>query len=321
MTLTQLEYIVALDRFRHFVTASKHCKVTQPALTAQVKKLEEDLGILIFDRTRKPLAPTEAGLKVVQQAKKILGEVEFMDRLLKPFDSLDGVLRLGVLPSVGPYVTPIFTGDFLAGNDRLSLVIEEAEQAELLDALESNRLDAAILETPTTPGNIDFVTVYYEQPVVYVPENHPMSHKRAVPLDAVDQNVRLRFSGTSTFGIHANKLQGVLSDTTDINTLPTGLTYVAKNSSWSIYLAEKLKCLALLPGLAQYTGPEYLRIHIKALKGAVETREICLAYPKMRAGDPMLKELRLSLQRTLPRKMQERPKPGSLALDGNDSDS
>jgi LysR family hydrogen peroxide-inducible transcriptional activator len=280
-----------------------------------VKKLEDELGLVLFDRTRKPLAPTEAGLKVIQQAKKILSEVEFMERVLKPNDTLDGVFRIGVLPSVGPYLAPIFASDFLAGNDRLSLVMEEGEQGELLEALETNRLDAAILEMPTNPGNIECITVYYEQPVVYVPDNHPMTHKRQVPLDALDNNVRLRFAATSTFGLHANKLQGVLADTTDVSTLPTGLTYTAKNSSWSIYLAEKLKCLALLPGLAQFSGPESIRSHIRTIKGYVEPREVCLAYSKLRSDDTMLKELHRSLQRTLPRKVQEKPRPGSSSAE------
>ena len=107
MTLTQLEYIIALDTHRHFVLASENCFVTQPTLSMQVQKLEDELGIKIFDRTKQPVMPTEIGSKIIAQARTVLREAKAIQQLINDQkDTLNGELRIGIIPTLAPYLLP-----------------------------------------------------------------------------------------------------------------------------------------------------------------------------------------------------------------------
>ena len=109
MTFIQLEYIVALDRHRHFATAASHCFVTQPTLSMQVHKLEEELGIKIFDRSKQPVIPTEAGAEVIEQAKKIITAKEQMHEMVNNRKGvISGELKVGIIPTLAPYLLPLF---------------------------------------------------------------------------------------------------------------------------------------------------------------------------------------------------------------------
>src|SRR5450631_4227695 len=113
MTLTQLEYIVALDTYRHFVQASEKCFVTQPTLSMMIQKLEEELGVKIFDRSKQPVVPTEAGEVIIKQAKIILQEANKMKVIVDELKGeIKGELRLGIIPTVAPYLLPLFLNSF-----------------------------------------------------------------------------------------------------------------------------------------------------------------------------------------------------------------
>src|SRR6266699_691195 len=107
MTLTQLEYIVALDTYRHFVLASEKCFVTQPTLSMQIQKLEDELGIKIFDRTKQPVIPTEIGASIIAQARVILREANMIKHIItEQKDSMTGEIRIGIIPTLAPYLLP-----------------------------------------------------------------------------------------------------------------------------------------------------------------------------------------------------------------------
>ena len=109
MTLTQLEYIVAVDTFRHFAEAASHCFVTQPTLSMQIHKLEEELGIKIFDRSKQPVLPTEPGFDIIDHARKILAERDNLtDMLASKKGVVNGELKIGVIPTLAPYLLPLF---------------------------------------------------------------------------------------------------------------------------------------------------------------------------------------------------------------------
>ena len=107
MTLTQLEYIVALDNYRHFVMASAKCFVTQPTLSMQIQKLEEELGVKIFDRTKQPVIPTEMGARIIAQARIALREAGMIHQLIaEQKDTMTGEIRIGIIPTIAPYLLP-----------------------------------------------------------------------------------------------------------------------------------------------------------------------------------------------------------------------
>ncbi|WP_253275660.1 LysR family transcriptional regulator [Persicobacter sp. CCB-QB2] len=121
ISLTQMEYIVAVDTHRHFVTAAEHCFVTQPTLSMQIKKLEDQLGVTIFDRTKQPIIPTDAGAKIIKQARIILNEVERINDILQEYrDTVAGELKIGIIPTLAPYLVPRFIGNFYKAFQMLS---------------------------------------------------------------------------------------------------------------------------------------------------------------------------------------------------------
>ena len=126
MTIVQLEYIVAVDTYRHFAKAAEHCFVTQPSLSAQIQKLEEELGVKIFDRTKQPVLPTEPGVELIEQAKRILAECAVLTEMVDSKKNvLTGELRIGVIPTLAPYLLPLFIQAFALKNPLVKLVINE----------------------------------------------------------------------------------------------------------------------------------------------------------------------------------------------------
>ncbi len=113
ITLTQLEYIVAVDTYRHFGRAAENCFITQPTLSMQIKKLEEDLEIVIFDRSKHPLIPTDVGQRVIEQARLTLKQSEEINNIVKDHkNQVSGMLRIGIIPTMAPYLLPVFIGRY-----------------------------------------------------------------------------------------------------------------------------------------------------------------------------------------------------------------
>src|SRR5688572_6347223 len=126
LSLTQLEYILAIDNYRHFAKAADACLVTQPTLSMQLKKLEEELRIDIFDRSKQPIIPTDAGKQIIEQARIVLREAKKLEQISKHHDdTFEGTLSIGIIPTIAPYLLPYFLGDFLKKYSGIKLIIQE----------------------------------------------------------------------------------------------------------------------------------------------------------------------------------------------------
>ena len=169
MTFVQLEYIVAVDTYRHFATAAGHCFVTQPTLSMQVQKLEDELGLKIFDRSKQPVIPTEAGREVIQQARKILGEKQVIGEIVQEKKGvLTGELRIGIIPTLAPYLLPLFVQSFSSKYPQIKLVVNELTTESLVNRLREGRIDVGILVTPLQENGIREQVLFYEELLVYV---------------------------------------------------------------------------------------------------------------------------------------------------------
>lgn len=171
MTLQQIEYIVALDKYRHFVLAAEACGVTQPTLSAMIQKLEEELDVKIFSRDRKNITPTNIGEKIIKQAKIALNESQRIKEVIADeTDSMNGQLRIGILPTVAPYIVPDFIYNFKNSYPNVKLFIDEKESKSLLHALKFGDIDMAICTQPEDSTNIFAIPVYTEKFVAYFSE-------------------------------------------------------------------------------------------------------------------------------------------------------
>jgi LysR family transcriptional regulator, hydrogen peroxide-inducible genes activator len=187
MTFVQLEYIVAVDTFRHFAKAAAHCFVTQPTLSMQLQKLEEELALKLFDRSKQPVVPTAAGQAVIEQARKILGEKAMIDEIVQQKKgSVSGELRLGIIPTLAPYLLPLFVQQFTRKYPDVKLIVSELITDHLLDRLKEGRIDAALLVTPLSETGFTQHVLFYEELVAYVSKKNEVFKKNYVLARDID---------------------------------------------------------------------------------------------------------------------------------------
>ena len=189
MTFVQLEYIVAVDTYRHFATAAGHCFVTQPTLSMQVQKLEEELGLKIFDRSKQPVIPTEAGREVIGQARRILAEKQVIGEIVQEKKGvLTGELRIGIIPTLAPYLLPLFVQSFSAKYPQIKLVVNELTTESLVNRLREGRIDVGILVTPLQENGIREQVLFYEELLVYVSRKNAAYKKTYMLTQDIDPN-------------------------------------------------------------------------------------------------------------------------------------
>jgi LysR family hydrogen peroxide-inducible transcriptional activator len=187
MTTVQLEYIVALDTYRHFSTAAEKCFVTQPTLSMQIQKLEDELGIRIFDRSKQPVVPTETGMAVIEQARQVLKEAQKIKEIVaEKRNEFVGELRIGIIPTLAPYLLPLFLQNFLAKYPQVKVKIAEFVTDILIEKLKNNQLDAGILVTPLEESNLFETPLFYEEFVVYLSKENGLLKKNYLLAQDID---------------------------------------------------------------------------------------------------------------------------------------
>lgn len=197
ISIAQLRYIVALDAHRHFGRAAAYCCVSQPTLSMQLQKLEAALGVELFDRTRKPVEPTDIGALVVAQARTALAAFERIPALVADEDGrVAGELRLGIIPTLAPYLLPLVTDAFLARYPAITLDVKELQTAALLDALDAESLDAGLIATEEARPGFSSEALFTEPFVAYVAEAHPLARAARVdPASVAAQDLWLLREG------------------------------------------------------------------------------------------------------------------------------
>ena len=181
MTITQLKYVLAVSEHKNFTRAAEHVFVTQPTLSMQIQKLEDELNILIFDRSKKPIELTNVGKKIVNQARNIVNEAERMQDVVdqeKGF--IGGEFKLGIIPTIMPTLLPMFLKNFTNKYPKVNLKIEELTTIEIISKLNDNHLDAAIAATPILHDKIKERVLYFEPFVGYVPKTHRLNSKNKI---------------------------------------------------------------------------------------------------------------------------------------------
>lgn len=189
MTFTQLEYVVAVDTWQHFAKAAATCFVTQPTLSMQIHKLEQELGVKLFDRSKMPVVTTTAGKEIVSHARKIIAERdELLDVLQLRKGTLAGELKVGIIPTLAPYLLPLFIPSFTKKNPEIKLVVNELTTDIIISRLREGKIDAGILVTPLNENGIKEDVLFYEEMLAYIsPKNAAYKKTYVLPQD-IDPN-------------------------------------------------------------------------------------------------------------------------------------
>lgn len=296
-TITQLEYIVAVARERHFGLAAQQCFVTQPTLSAQIKKAEERLGVLIFDRSKQPIIPTDIGHKIIHQAKTILREHQQLEQLVIDFqDDISGQLRIGILPTIAPYLLPFFVGNFIRNFPQVNLQIKEKTTNEIIEDLKNDLLDVGILVTPIQEEQMKEKPLFYEEIQLYVHSEHPFSQKKDISVELLHHENMWMLSQGHCFRNQVINLCSIQKNNATQN-LP--FEYEGGSLEGLQRLVDREGGFTLLPELATLHHPQ----NVRSIQAPIPLREISLVYIRNYAKIKLLTLLEQQIKEAIPKHM------------------
>jgi LysR family hydrogen peroxide-inducible transcriptional activator len=300
MTITQLSYIIALDRYRHYINAAKHLEVSQPALTSQIQKLENELEVKLFDRNKKPLEPTEVGEKIIAQARLITQEIDKIYELAHQSRGQPlGDLCLGCAPSLAPFLIPYFVRPFQESNPEVGLEIRELSTREILQELNYNNLDAGLLETPQLQQkHFRTMPLFRERLFLYLSPQHPLYERSNVKLEDLDDTERSMLNDAESFW------EDVMRLATPVQDNATKPFYFESNSLSSLkWIVDRHGGFTILPELALQELPPRADQMLKRFDGHQPKREISLVTHRAFLKQHLLEELRKVIQDNLPEQL------------------
>ncbi|RYF73221.1 MAG: hydrogen peroxide-inducible genes activator [Cytophagaceae bacterium] len=271
MTLTQLDYIVAIDTHRHFATAAEHCHVTQPTLSMQIQKLEDELGVLLFDRSKHPVVPTETGQIIVAQAREVLQASRRIPELAKESrDEVGGELRVGIIPTLAPYLLPYFIGAFMARYPAVTIQLQELLTEQIVERLRNGLLDVGIVVTPLRENNMTDIPLFNEPFMVYAAKGNPLLQKPTInPADLTGEGLWLLSEGhcfrDQVVNLCGGNHQG-----------RSALRYETGSLETLVKLIDRQDGFTLLPYLATLDFDAARKKQLRSFAGVPPVREISL---------------------------------------------
>jgi LysR family hydrogen peroxide-inducible transcriptional activator len=274
MTLTQLQYIIAVERSGSFSKAADECFVTQPTLSMQIRELEKELGVIIFRRDKHPIQPTEIGRKVLEQAKQIITGREKLHAILQvEKKDFAGKLRIGIIPTVSGSLLPRFLGSFHSEYPEIELIVDEITTAEIINQLDKGKLDIGIIARTSLPGHFIFESLYSEPFVVLLPFGHRLETKTMLkPADININELLLLKEG------HCLRDQILEICSEDKSHADKNITFESGNLWTIIQLVEQKFGTTFLPYLSIDSLSSKLKKQIREFKPPVPAREIGLLY-------------------------------------------
>lgn len=300
MTLTQLEYIVALDTWRHFVLASEKCFVTQPTLSMQIQKLEEELGVKLFDRAKQPVIPTEIGERIIAQARIVLREASAIKTLIaEQQNTMTGEIRLGIIPTLAPYLLPPLFKAIRENYPQVALVIKESITEELLHDLKNNRLDCGIVVTPLNDTAIKEDVLFYEELFVYVSKKNALHNKKYVLPSDIDPNQLWLLEEGHCFRSQVLNLCELRKYSDQYVKYETGNIETLKR------MVDKSDGLTILPELAVMEFGKPQRQQVKRLKEPSPAREVSMVTHRDHVKTKLIQTLKEEVLHVIPGKMRK----------------
>jgi len=305
MTLVQLQYLVALDTHRHFGDAAAACDVSQPTLSTQLRRLEEELGARLIDRSRQPVVPTGTGERIVEQARTVLAERDRLQMLAAEADDrVTGTLRLGLLPTLSPYLLPLVLPAMEEAYPDVTLVLREWPTAELLDAVESDTLDAALIATDESGPALYEDPLFTEPFVGYVAPSHRLADRDTLTPSALSIEDLWLLSEGHCFRDQVLQVCGASSPRS------SGTAQFESGSLETlVHLVRHSGGMTLLPALATHHMPEAERkTHVipfadQSRLRDTPTRDVRLV-GRRRHKQPLVDAFVAVLSRTLPGSVQ-----------------
>ncbi len=304
MTLVQLEYIVALDALKHFGKAAVQCHITQPSLSMQVQKLEEELGVQIFIRNN-PVTTTETGLIVIEQAKKILSEARAMQQLIHQEKNIvAGTLKIGIIPTLAPYLLPLFIQSFIKRYAQVHLSIHELTTENIMRQLRNGTLDGGIMATPLHITELKESFLFNEEFVAYLSRGDKLFTKKyLLPRDINVHRMWLLEEGHCL----RNQVMNLCALQKDSST-EKHFDYAAGSIETLKRFVDKNGGITLLPELATYDMVKAKKSMLRYFKSPAPAREISLVTVKTYSKTRLIDILQQTILENLPPQLVQKKK-------------
>lgn len=299
MTLVQLEYVIALDTWRHFVMASEKCFVTQPTLSMQIQKLEEELGVKIFDRTKQPVIPTEIGAKIIAQARIVLREAAVIKQVIdEQKDTMAGEIRIGIIPTLAPFLLPSLFKNVREKFPQVNLIVKEIITEDVVHELKNNRLDCGIVVTPLRDSSINEDILFYEELFVYVSKKNALVDKKYVLPSEIDPNQLWLLEEGHCFRSQILNLCE-LRKHSDLH-----FKYETGNIETLKRMVDKSDGITILPELAVMEFNQAQMKLVKRLKEPSPVREVSLVTHRNHLKTKLISILKHEVLTIVPKQMQ-----------------
>jgi LysR family hydrogen peroxide-inducible transcriptional activator len=307
MTIQQLEYILAVYHHKHFLNAAEECGISQPTLSAMIQKLEEELGVKIFDRTKHPIEPTEIGLKIILQAKTTINEMSRVKEIVdSEISSLSGSLKIGILTTVAPYLVPKFISHFTKDYNNVELSVLEMRNSALITSLLSSSIDMAILTTPTNNDSLFEIPLYHEKFIAYMSPDCKYREKELKANDMPEENLWVLQEGQCI--IKGQKFKFCTSDIANN-------IYAAGSIDTLVRIVDENGGYTVIPELHRKFLSEEQQKNIREIVSPVTKREISLVIRQDYIKERMLNSVADTIKQIIPQDMiDDRLKKFSIKL-------
>ncbi len=291
MTITQLQYVLAVAEHRNFTLAAEKCFVTQPTLSMQIQKVEEELSIQIFDRSKKPIQLTEIGHKIVNQAKNIVNEADRMQDIVEQQKGfIGGEFRLGIIPTIMPTLLPMFLNNFIKKYPKVKLIIEELNTDEIITRLKNGHLDAAIAATPLMEEKIKEIVLYFEPFMAYIPQGHKSYANEEIEVNDLNIDEILLLQDGHCFR------DGILNLCKNVSKGEFNRFQIESGSFETLVkLADEGLGITLLPYLHTLDLKDRDKSKLKHFKEPKPAREVSLIFPKTELKIQIIDALRATI--------------------------
>ena len=302
ITLTQLEYIVAVDTYRHFGRAAENCFITQPTLSMQIKKLEEDLEIIIFDRSRHPLMPTDVGQRIIDQARIVLKQSEEINNIVKDHkNQVSGLIRIGIIPTMAPYLLPIFIGNYKRKYPNIFIKVVEENTDNIVKLLHKDLIDVGILATPLNEDKISEKPIFYEEMLIYANPLHPLHKLKEITVKDIATPEIWLLSDGHCFRDQVINLCSLAGSTEE------GLPFQFEAGSLEtlMNIVDREGGLTLIPELAKMGMSDRRLANVKSFTNIKPLREVSLVFSRHFAKYKLINLLWREIKDAIPPELQD----------------
>lgn len=286
MTIIQLEYLLAVANCGSFSQAAEHCFVTQPSLSMQVKALEEELGVVLLDRTKKPVVPTEAGEVVLEQVRETLRSFNYIREAVHELKGeTAGKLRLGVIPTIAPYLMHRFMPTFIKEFPKVELEISEMKTADIVEALKKDRLDAALVAGGTCGEGIQEYDLFNDRFFVYVSPENPLYERSNIRIEDIDIKDLVILSAGNCMRDQIIELCQAKRQ------MPSHFSFESGSLETLMRIVDCTQSLTIIPEMAIDFIPENRRDRVKQLAKGATSRKISVAVRRTYVKGSIIKAL------------------------------